>query len=98
MFTKRQKFLALLLCASIIVTTLFSAFFIIKEKEHDCKGEDCFICACIHQAQQMLKQMGFGIVEVISFSRIEMIFYVLSIVFLFVICISLVSQKVRMNN
>ena len=31
-----------------------------KEENHNCTGEDCPVCACIHQAEQNLKNLGTG--------------------------------------
>lgn len=36
-------------------------FYIAKEENHNCTGEDCPVCACIHQAEQNLKNLGTGL-------------------------------------
>ena len=74
-------------------------FDIAKEANHKCTGEDCPICACVHQVEQNLKNLGTGFA--VDFCAI---FSVLSIVSVICcqtenfFCTSLVSQKVRLNN
>ena len=79
---------------------LLSLFFIAKEAHHDCTGEDCPVCACIHRAEQTLKQIGTGSSEtagafapsVSAGCGISFAFLCLRLSFPFI------SQKVRMNN
>lgn len=98
-YTKKQKALAFLTCAVIIITTLFSIFFIVKEADHDCTGEGCQACACIRQAEQVLKQLGTGLAETaVSAPASAQSAIVLVCVFLFVCCTTLISQKVRLND
>ena len=99
MKTKRKRHLAALICVLFLVVTFASLFYIVKEENHKCTGEDCPICACVHQAEQNLKNLGTGLTA--DFSTILV---VLSAIL--VICghsenlcfTSLVSQKVRLNN
>lgn len=39
----------------LLAVVLFSAFFMTYEKEHDCTGEHCPVCACIHQCEKILR-------------------------------------------
>ena len=57
---KAQRILAGFTCAAFVIVAFFSLLFIAKEAHHDCTGEDCPVCACIHQAEQTLKQIGTG--------------------------------------
>ena len=57
---KAQRILAGFTCAAFVIVAFFSLLFIAKEAHHDCTGEDCPVCACIHQAEQTLKQIGSG--------------------------------------
>lgn len=99
MYTKRQKTLAFLICTAFIMVIFLSLFFIIKEADHDCTGEDCMVCVCIHQAEQTLRNLGTGTIKadgwvIIQVSQV----LVVSCIFMFVPCTSLISQKVRLNN
>lgn len=96
---KAQRIFAGFTCAAFVIAVFFSLFFIVKEVRHDCTGEDCPVCACIHQVEQTLKQVGTGSVETAwtfaaQFPPI-MVFLCLT---LFVPVVSLISWKVRMNN
>jgi hypothetical protein len=45
--------------ACILITAIFSAvFYIAKEADHNCIGDDCPICAVIHTAQAYLVSAG----------------------------------------
>ncbi len=57
---KAQRILAGFTCAAFVIVAFFSLIVIAKEAHHDCTGEDCPVCACIHQAEQTLKQIGTG--------------------------------------
>ena len=97
--TQKQKKLGLIICISFLFVSIFSLFYIAREEIHDCSGEDCPICACIHQAEQNLKNLGTGVV--IS-SSLDLFFQTDSIripfVLVFVPCTTLVAQKVRLND
>jgi hypothetical protein len=50
-----------LISACILITAIFSAvFYIAKEADHHCIGDDCPICATIHTAQAYLVAAGHG--------------------------------------
>lgn len=96
---KAQRILAGFTCAAFVIVAFFSLLFIAKEAHHDCTGEDCPVCACIHQAKQTLKQIGTGSSETAGAFAPQ---FPLVVAFLclplFVPVASLISQKVRMNN
>ena len=46
---KRQKKTALIMCILFIVVTFACLFYIEKELNHECNGEDCPVCACIYK-------------------------------------------------
>lgn len=99
MRTKKKKILASIICMVFVATALFSMLFIVKESAHECMGDNCPICACVHQAKQTLKQLGTGNVAkelsaAVSFSIITLPFSVV----LFIPCVSLISWKVRLND
>lgn len=99
MNAKRQRAYSLIVCMLYIFITFTSLFYIAKEEEHHCTGEDCPICACIHQAEQTLKNLGTGTISTINVLPISMLSaLILVTLFLFAFCTSLVSQKVRLNN
>ena len=90
---KAQRILAGFTCAAFVIVAFFSLLFI------DCTGADCPVCACIHRAEQTLKQIGTGSSETAGAFAPQ---FPLVVAFLclplFVPVVSLISQKVRMNN
>ncbi|MGN1014508.1 MAG: hypothetical protein ACI4PM_04015 [Butyricicoccus sp.] len=100
MNTKKQRAIALLICAVVLAVTLFSAFSAVKEANHQCVGEKCPICACIHTAEQALKQLGHSSVTCsVSAPSLTMLCLAISACALpMVLCTTLIGQKVRQNN
>lgn len=99
MFTKKQKIRVSIVCAVFVIITFLSIFLIAGRADHDCRGENCPVCACIHQAEKTLQQLGNGTVEAIDFQpAIEISVLALACAFLFAPCTSLISQKVRLND
>lgn len=96
---KKKKTIAAITCILFIFVTFASLFYIVKEADHECTGEDCPICACVHQAQQMLKNLGTGtIVWSGAFFTIIYTSFVLFRYVYIVLCTTLISQKVRLND
>ncbi len=83
----------------MLIIVLFSAFFIAAEAYHDCTGEDCPICACIGQCENMLRGIGDGTAT--QLSAFVSVLFILFFAALFVVEFSqetLISRKVRLNN
>ena len=55
---KRQKTFSIAVCVLFLIITFASLFYIVEEENHYCIGEDCPICANIHQAEQTLKNLA----------------------------------------
>lgn len=47
---KKKKCIAAIICILFVFVTFASLFYIVKEAGHECTGEKCPICACVHQA------------------------------------------------
>lgn len=82
----------------MLVVVLLSASYIAAEADHDCTGDDCPICVCIQQCENILNQVGgvatqVSIVAPVVFLLLFMLFSVYSIS-----QETLVSKKVRLNN
>ena len=60
MSTRTRKRSAMILCVMFILVTWFSLFYVAKEENHICTGEDCPICACVRQVEQTIKNLGTG--------------------------------------
>ena len=96
---KKKKCTAAIICILFVFVTFASLFYIAKETGHDCTGKACPVCACIHQAEQNIRNLGTGVTAAIMVSVI--VFFVLRFTadHSFLISSSTpVSEKVRMNN
>ena len=99
MRTKSNKILSILICITLLFVAAASLFYLAEEINHSCTGENCPVCANMHQAEQTLKNLGTGVIaNVVSVFRPTIILCIIMVRFFFVICTSLVSQKVRIND
>lgn len=99
MYTKKQKFLAQIICILFLCGTVFSMIFLAKEANHQCTDTQCPVCTCIHQIEQALKTLGTGTISGVILIPV--------LIYLFVSCdlqqdiilnTSLISQKVRLDE
>ena len=58
MDTGKKKSIAAVICIFLIFVTFASLFYVAREEDHNCTGKDCPICACVHQAKQVLRNLG----------------------------------------
>ena len=58
MDTGKKKSMAAVICIFLIFVTFASLFYVAREENHNCTGKDCPICACVHQAKQVLRNLG----------------------------------------
>ena len=94
-----KKTASFVICILLVFITAASLFYIIKEENHNCTGEDCPVCACIHQAEQTLRNLGTGNIGNAVVSTLPVWNGILLPVCLFcVYTTSVVSQKVRLND
>ena len=99
MNTKTKKAFFIVVCILFLFVTFASIFYIVKEENHHCMGEDCPICDNIHQAEQTLRNVGNGSFTIAAINPMLIMFALLITgQFLLVSDTSLVSQKVRLND
>ena len=99
MNTKKKQVFSMAVCILFLFVTFASLFYIVKEENHNCTGEDCPICANIHQAEQTLRNLGAGTVIHATVNPVLFMFVLAIAGQAFVVSnTSLVSQKVRLNN
>lgn len=99
MNTKKHRRIPLIVCVLCIFVMFASLFYIVKEENHHCTGEDCPICACISQAEQTLRNWGTAVsvsmgVNLVILSSVSSA----AARSLYVLIATLVSQKVRLND
>lgn len=94
-----SKFLCMAMIIVIIFVSLASLFYIFSETEHECSGENCPVCACIHQAQQALRNLSSGAAAGQLMTAVFISLFAAFAVHFFVIsCDSPVKRRVRLNN
>ena len=97
--SKRLRITAGIMGVMMLVIVLFSAFYIAAETDHDCCGEECTICACIHQCENILHRIGDGAaVRSGAVAPVILIFFAAAFTIAAVSQDTLVSRKVRLNN
>lgn len=100
MYTKKQRSLALLICAAFLFVTFASLFYIVKEAHHDCVGKDCAICAAVAEAEDTLEALKNGACSV-SAAFAAAVFFLLFLAAgtaCAAFCATPVAQRVRMND
>ena len=98
-FEYLKRGIAAIVCITLILGVLFSAFYIAHEYEHDCTGEDCPICQYIAECEAFVNQISTGIVFL--FTAIAIVSLAIKLIEELSEVFSydtLVSQKVRLNN
>lgn len=53
----KPKQLAAVLALLLALVMLFSAVYIALEADHDCCGEDCFVCAQLRACEELLRNL-----------------------------------------
>ena len=99
MDTGKKKSMAAVICIFLIFVTLASLFYVAREEDHNCTGKDCPICACVHQAKQVLRNLR--TTPAVGFFASPVIFIAETVIlpgFWIILSISLVHQKVRLND
>lgn len=94
-----DKFIALSLCILLMSVTIFSITLLALEFHHDCDGEDCLICNCIHLLEQY-DEVGIFVLPV--FLSVTPYISIMATVILVLTSLgfshSLFDLKVRLNN
>lgn len=96
---RKKRNLALIICIFFVLAAFSSFFCIVEEENHVCTGADCPVCACVHQAEQILRNLSTGALCILCTAIAVMWNCVLiSAVSLYINSVTLVSQKVRLND
>ena len=91
--------ISLILCGLLLFGMLFSSLFVSTEFHHDCSGEDCPICQMIAICESFIDQVGGGLIVLAAvFFTLLCLYNAVSITVSAFNPLTLVSQKVRLNN
>ncbi len=97
--SKMNRTFAGIMSVLMLLVVFFSAIFIAFHTDHDCKGEDCPICACLEQCENILHGASDGSQFTASgFIPVVLIAGYILVSYCIVISDTPVSAKVRMNN
>ncbi len=97
--TVMNRILTGIMAIMVLFVVLFSAFFIVSHADHDCSGEDCPVCACIQQCENILHGADGNLVFAnAGFLPVVLVIGSILISYCVVISGTPVSAKVRMNN
>ena len=97
--TNKKRLIALVVLAAVLVITLFSSCYVIKEADHDCSGAACPICAMIEQCEDNLRQIGTGQITIIAvIAAICFFSHAICFAFSAISTETPVTRKVRLNN
>ena len=85
--------------AVLFLITIGSVGYIVHESVHVCSGEDCPVCACIRSVKNNLLQLKIYLAETAYvaapvYERLAAVTYCCVSAF----CLTLVSQKIKLNN
>lgn len=97
--SKNVRVAACIMAFMVLFIVLFSSSYIAGHVHHHCTGEDCPVCACIHQCESMIRNMGDGVaVFTAVVLPILVAFASASMPDLAFLWGTPVSRKVRLNN
>lgn len=95
------KQVALLVCICVLVTFLFSSWFVVSHRKHDCVGYECTTCIQIRYCEHILEKLNFafyGIVFSVCFLTVVLSGILFEVTFWGERFNTPVKLKVRMNH
>jgi len=95
-----QKVTAVIISAVLFCLITAASVFIVLHADHDCTGEDCPVCDSIRQAESLFRMTGDGAAAADT-GTVTVCPAAAGIVLSFLpltVLLTLVRQKVRMNN
>ena len=93
-----NKKIVKLLLSFFIVSTLFLSAFIVHNQEHECTGDDCYICATLQIATHVVKDICSANKLELYLSLFISFFFIPKFTFWLLLKETLVSQKVQLND
>ena len=94
-----RRVVAVFIAAVLILTMLFSKYYVVREQHHECHGVECPICHNISVCEQFLNQISTGLIHLaISVVAVMIVTVVLLSEVENLSRPTLVSFKVRLDN
>lgn len=95
---KCKRVFAVLMAAFLLVILFFAVSLSTDNLEHDCAGEHCPVCECLHVCESVIQQTGAGLVPVICFSLAIAAVCITALFFAAeVFPLNLITLKIRLN-
>ena len=95
---KARRILAGVLGLALLLALVLCALCIAAEADHDCTGEDCPVCALVHQCENLLRQFGAAAAATALIAAAALL-CVSAASYACTVCrVTPVSRKVRLNN
>ncbi len=96
---RAKRITAGIIALIMLVVMLLASQFIVTHIHHDCSGEDCPVCACMHQCESVLRTIGSGMSGNTAIAvPVLLIFIIISLQAVCDTVNTLVSCKVRLND
>lgn len=94
---RKNRAAAVILAAIVLVVMLFSVSALSHAVHHDCTGEDCPVCICIHQYESTLSQIDgaqvFAVLPILLFLFLLLNKKPAGVIFQ----LTLITEKIRLN-
>lgn len=96
---RSSKVIAVIVGVMLAGIVLFSVCFLLAEAGHDCEGEECAVCVCMHMCENMLQRFSLG-------ASFHVVIYLVLFSFSVALLLAgtdsvdetLVSKKIRLND
>ena len=95
---RAKRILAGVLGLVLLLAVVLCALCIAAEADHDCTGEDCPVCATVHQCENLLHQLASVIAAAAAAAAVGMLFTSAAFRPFVLRRVTPVSGKVRLNN
>lgn len=95
----KNKYLTLFLSGIITLIMLLSAMYMAEEVHHECSGEECPICECLHICEEILYETEGAEVVLVAAAVTVLIVYMMERGAVYMLLHDTpVSEKVRMDS
>lgn len=93
-----KRILAGVLALALLLALVLCALCIAVEADHDCTGEDCPVCALVHQCENLLRQLAAAVAAAALLAFVALLGVSAASYACAVRRATPVSGKVRLNN
>ena len=95
---RTKRILAVVLALTLLLAPALCALCIAAEADHVCTGEDCPVCALVHQCEGLLRQLAAAVAAAAALVCVALLGGSAAACVCAVRRVTPVSGKVRLNN